>query len=116
MTFLDAKRLFSKDVLDTRFTKSSWAQSTAGGLAKPAQIDPAKPLPVLGSHKGSRSRSTHGKGRDDIHPSKWATSEYVVYYIVVGIAVPLMFKAAYDVSTREQSPLGKTHCTKTKAD
>lgn len=117
MTFLDATRLFSKDVLDTRFTKSSWALSTAGGSAKPPPIDPAKPLPILDNRNGtSRSRLTQGKGRDDIQPSKWATSEYAVYYIIVGIAVPLMFKAAYDVSIREQFPLGKTHCSMTKPD
>ncbi|KAL8655138.1 MAG: hypothetical protein Q9226_003162 [Calogaya cf. arnoldii] len=99
MTFLDPKRLFSKDVLDTRFTKSSWVQSAAGGLPKPTQIDPAKPLPVLDNHnEPSRSPSTQAKGRDDIQHSRWATAEFLVYYIVVGIAVPLMFKSAYDVS------------------
>lgn len=117
MTFLDATRLFSKDVLDTRFTKSSWALSTAGGSAKPAPIDPAKPLPVLDNRNGtSRSRLTQSKGRDDTQASKWATLEYAVYYIIVGIAVPLMFKAAYDVSICEQSPFGRTHCSTTKPD
>ncbi|KAL8847988.1 MAG: hypothetical protein Q9221_006950 [Calogaya cf. arnoldii] len=99
MTFLDPKRLFSKDVLDTRFTKPPWVQPIAGGLPKPTKIDPAKPLPVLDNHNGPlRSRSTQAKDRDDIQPSRWATAEYLVYYIVVGIAVPLMFKSAYDVS------------------
>ncbi|KAL9633582.1 MAG: hypothetical protein Q9204_003338 [Flavoplaca sp. TL-2023a] len=81
MTFLEVKRLFSKDVLDTRFTKSSCAQSAPRASATPAQIDPAKPLPVLdGQDATSRSRSAY------------------FYYVIVGIAVPLMFKSAYDVS------------------
>ncbi|KAL8674563.1 MAG: hypothetical protein Q9168_001006 [Polycauliona sp. 1 TL-2023] len=108
MTFLNAKRLFSKDVLDTRFTQSPWARSTGSSLAKPAQIDPAKSIPVLDNQHGtSRSRSTHSRARDDIQPSKWATLEYALYYVVVGIAVPLMFKSAYDVSKPTHSSYSK---------
>ena len=116
MTFLEVKRLFSKDVLDTRFTKSSWAaQPAPGASATPAQIDPAKPLPVLDGQNGtSRSRSAYYNGRNDIQPSRWVTLEYAVYYIIVGIAVPLMFKSAYDVSLREQSVLA--NCADTRAN
>ena len=115
MTFLEVKRLFSKDVLDTRFDKSSCAQSAPRASATPAQIDPAKPLPVLdGQDATSRSRSAYCTGQNDIKPSRWATLEYAVYYVIVGIAVPLMFKSAYDVSLREQFALA--NCTDIRAN
>lgn len=37
-------------------------------------------------------------------PSKWATPEFFLYYVVFVVAVPLMFKSVYDVSIRECVP------------
>ena len=102
MTLLYTKRLFSLDVLDTRFTKSSWSQSTTSGPAKSAQVDPAKPLPGLDNHNETSGRSTQSKGRDDIHPSRLASPEFVLYYIVIGVALILMLKSVYDVSKCER--------------
>ncbi|KAL8910374.1 MAG: hypothetical protein Q9171_004328 [Xanthocarpia ochracea] len=98
MTLLYTKRLFSLDVLDTRFTKSSWAQSTTSGPTKSAQVDPAKPLPGLDSHNETSGRSTQSKGRDDIQPSRLASPEFVLYYFVIGVALILMLKSVYNVS------------------
>ncbi|KAL8736703.1 MAG: hypothetical protein Q9166_000069 [cf. Caloplaca sp. 2 TL-2023] len=76
--------------------------STAGGSVQPTRIDPAKPLPGLDSDDGvSRSRSTQSsKGWDDRRPSRWATPEFCLYYVVIGAALPFMFKSVYDVSNR----------------
>ncbi|KAL8681943.1 MAG: hypothetical protein Q9186_001951 [Xanthomendoza sp. 1 TL-2023] len=78
---------------------SSWAPSSAGGSATPARIDPAKPVPGLDNHDSvSRSVSRHGKGSEETQASRWATLEFLLYYIVIGAAVPLMIKSVYDIS------------------
>ncbi|KAL8693915.1 MAG: hypothetical protein Q9218_001329 [Villophora microphyllina] len=94
-----AKRLFSLDTLDTRFTKSSWAPSTADGSAPLARIDPAKPLPGLDNQDATlRNRRGNSNGLQDTQPSQWVTTEFFSYYLVLIVAIPLMFKSAYDVS------------------
>lgn len=100
MTILSyAKRLFSLDTLDTRFTRSSLTTFISNG---PAPLDPAKPPLGLDSRdavpKGRRGDST---GRQDAQPSNWNTPEFFFYYLVLIVAIPLMFKSVYDVSIRE---------------
>lgn len=97
-----SKRLFSLDTLDTRFTGSSWPpSSTASSSEKPQRLDPAKSVTGLDAQDGvSKAGQPHGKGKDDAGPSKWATPEFFLYYIVIGTAVPLMLKSVYDVSQR----------------
>lgn len=103
MSLLYAKRLFSLDTLDTRFTRSSSVPPAPSGPATPARIDPAKPVPGLDSRDGpSKNRSAQSKGRDELQPSRWATPEFLLYYLVIGIAIPLMVKSVYDISTRER--------------
>ncbi|KAI4245882.1 MAG: hypothetical protein LQ352_006494, partial [Teloschistes flavicans] len=97
MTILSyAKRLFSLDTLDTRFTRSSLTTFISNG---PAPLDPAKPPLGLDSRdavpKGRRGDST---GRQDAQPSNWNTPEFFFYYLVLIVAIPLMFKSVYDVS------------------
>ncbi|KAL9580422.1 MAG: hypothetical protein Q9212_004508, partial [Teloschistes hypoglaucus] len=91
-----AKRLFSLDTLDTRFTRSSSAPFNANGSAP---LDPAKPPTGLESRdtgpKGKRGDSTR---RQDAQPSNWSTPEFFFYYLVLVVAIPLMFKSVYDVS------------------
>ncbi|KAI4203344.1 MAG: hypothetical protein LQ350_001865 [Teloschistes chrysophthalmus] len=91
-----AKRLFSLDTLDTRFTRSSSAPFNANGSAP---LDPAKPPTGLESRdavsKGRRGDSTR---RQDAQPSNWATPEFLFYYLVLAVAIPWMFKSVYDVS------------------
>ncbi|KAL8719804.1 MAG: hypothetical protein Q9225_003239 [Loekoesia sp. 1 TL-2023] len=93
------QKLFSLDTLDTRFTTSSWLPAAASGPVQPSRIDPAKPVPGLDIQDGtSNNRRPEGKGRENPRPSKWATPEFFLYYIVFIVAVPLMFKSVYDVS------------------
>ncbi|KAL8960727.1 MAG: hypothetical protein Q9193_002615 [Seirophora villosa] len=95
-----SKRLFSLDTLDTRFTGSSWPpSSTSSSSEKPQRIDPAKSVTGLDAQDGvSKAGQPQGKGKDNAEPSKWATPEFFLYYIVIGTAVPLMLKSVYDVS------------------
>lgn len=94
-----ARRLFSLDTLDTRFTRSSLAPFNANGSAP---IDPAKPPSGVESRdavpKGRRGDSTR---RQDSQSSNWSTPEFFFYYLVLVVAIPLMFKSVYDVSIRE---------------
>ncbi|KAI9890611.1 MAG: glycerol transporter [Vezdaea aestivalis] len=78
------KELYSLDTLDTRFTTST---ST----------------PVLSSPRTGQSRSTQDRPKESEQPKegslpKWKTLEFLSYYTLLGIAIPLMFKAAMEVS------------------
>ena len=90
MTILhDAGRLFSLDTLDTRFTKSSkpslsTASLTSGDLDSATAKDPVN----------ERAK------RIDIPKPLWETVEFYLYYLVILVAVPWMFKVAYNVSIR----------------
>lgn len=80
MTILDyVGRLYSLDTLDSRFTKSAKSPpltNNTRSISADTVVDaPTKPL--------------------------WRTPEFYFYYICFIVAVPLMFKAAYDVSNRK---------------
>lgn len=88
MTILNyVGRLYSLDTLDTRFTKS------------------AAKSPSLSSNNNARATiSADDAGVNNTPPTKsslWRTPEFYLYYIIFIVAVPLMFKAAYDVSNRK---------------
>ncbi|KAL8949346.1 MAG: hypothetical protein Q9222_004532 [Ikaeria aurantiellina] len=78
------------DTLDTRFTNSSTSPLTLSDSAKPTRIDPAKAVSGLDIQDGdeSRSRRIQSNRREEAQPSKWATPEYILYYIVIGAADP----------------------------
>ena len=86
----DLRKLFSLETLDTRFIVP--ANAPPKEALEQAAIDPANPLPIQNGH--SRNKSSG----DDVHPSRWNTPEFYVYYVVIGICVPLMFKSVLDVS------------------
>lgn len=71
------RRLYSLETLDTRFTSS---RSKDSGAAQHPTI----------SVNGTRNSV-----------SLWATTEFYVYYVIFLVAIPLMFKAANEVSNRE---------------
>lgn len=84
MTILNyVGRLYSLDTLDTRFTKSAKSPSLSNNV---------------------RSISADA-GVNAPTKSLWRTPEFYFYYICFIVAVPLMFKAAYDVSNRK-TPCG----------
>ena len=103
MSFLTYfQRLFSLDTLDTRFTSSSRLPAASGSSVKPTRIDPAKPVPGLDIQNGmSRSLPSESRNRADAQPSKWMTPEFLFYFFVIIVALPLMFKSVYDVSVRK---------------
>ncbi|KAL1953682.1 hypothetical protein VTO42DRAFT_2355 [Malbranchea cinnamomea] len=76
------RRLYSLETLDTRFTVSS-----------------STPLKYAAESRsqGVASRGS-GAGRNEAAPSRWNTPEFYVYYVIFILAVPMMFKAAIDVS------------------
>ncbi|KAL9604635.1 MAG: hypothetical protein Q9219_000355 [cf. Caloplaca sp. 3 TL-2023] len=88
------QRLFSLDTLDTRFTKVP-----ADGSEQRPQIDPAKPITGVNKQNAApKGLSTESKDRANTQPSRWATTEFFLYYLVIIVAIPLMFKSVYDVS------------------
>lgn len=74
-------RLYSLDTLDTRFTTSSKTPSSN-----------AKPI------TGHGSANQMEKAVSEASKPKWTTLEFYIYYLIILIAIPSMFKAAYDVS------------------
>ncbi|KAF2267614.1 glycerol:H+ symporter-like protein [Lojkania enalia] len=84
------RQLYSLDTLDTRFVIPATAPPKEA--LEEAWFDPAKPLPIQNEqHKAKGSA-------ENAQASRWNTPEFYLYYIVHLIAVPLMFKAVYDVS------------------
>ncbi|KAL2856035.1 MBOAT, membrane-bound O-acyltransferase family-domain-containing protein [Aspergillus pseudoustus] len=87
------RRLYSLDTLDTRFTV-------------PANT------PVKVAAENTRSRSVKDARSNAVannaSPSKWGTPEFIFYYIIFLIAVPLMFKTVIDVS-QESHPTYSTY-------
>lgn len=90
-----ARRLYSLDTLDARFTTSSKRPFPK----KPSQDE-------LSNSSFSRSSSNAGRGvaseeskeASVTSNSLWGTSEFYVYYTVIGAAVIMMVKVAVDVS------------------
>ncbi|KAL8969969.1 MAG: hypothetical protein Q9183_001745, partial [Haloplaca sp. 2 TL-2023] len=94
-----ARRLFSLDTLDTRFTPSSWAHPPGSNAVLTSRLDPAKPLPGIDTQDAApKTGRSEERGRADAQPSRWITPEFFLYYTVIGVAVPLMCKSVYDVS------------------
>ena len=88
------RRLYSLDTLDTRFTASS---STP---AKP----PARPDQPSSSTDRSNAAKDGKKSeaaRSNAPPPRWNSLEFYVYYIIIAVAVFMMFKVVVDVSKGE---------------
>lgn len=83
MTILNyVGRLYSLDTLDTRFTTSSKSSSS--------NVTPAT---------GHGSANKIDQGVLAASQPRWTTLEFYIYYLIILVAIPSMFKAAYDVST-----------------
>ena len=97
MSFFDyAKSLYSLDTLDKRLTTPSGVPQ-----GNKVQLDPAKPTPS----EDVKTRSS--ELRNGASPPLWKTPEFLGYYIVFLVCVPLMFKTVYDVSLRKSH---QVHC------
>lgn len=86
------RRLYSLDTLDSRFTVSSNAPLKDAAESRPQ-----------GAAKGGSGAAAAAATRtgDDTHPSKWNTLEFYVYFVVVFLAVVMMFKTVIGVSKGE---------------
>lgn len=85
MTILNyVGRLYSLDTLDTRFTTSS---KTLLSNARPTT--------------GHGSANKIEKEVSETPKQRWTTLEFYIYYVVILVAIPSMFKAVYDVSNRK---------------
>ena len=83
-------RLYSLNTLDTRLTTSP--------NTPPSSIDPARPSPDEAPYK--KGRSGVGELAKGASPPRWRSPEFIYHGLVFLVAVPLMFKTAYDVSKR----------------
>ncbi|MCJ1233187.1 glycerol transporter [Varicellaria rhodocarpa] len=92
-----ARNMYSLDTLDTRFTTSSRNPMSSGA----SHIESTKlSFRERSSGRTNRDGTEKNKQLPEALPSRWGTLEYYLYYLVIGTAVPLMFKAAYDISLR----------------
>lgn len=82
MGLFSLKAVYSLDNLDTRFTTPS---------SVPYKV-------VADARDGNGKRETVGKPDKRAEPSKWATPEFIVYYLFLLVIIPRMFWVAYDVS------------------
>ena len=90
-----ARKLYSLDTLDPRFTASRNFSPNY------TAIDPAKPSPAeVGSRPISSNEARKKPTSDGSSSPLWGTTEFYIYYLVFLVCVPLMFKAVYDVSKR----------------
>ncbi|QSS61371.1 glycerol uptake protein [Histoplasma capsulatum] len=115
-------RLYSLDTLDTRFTTSSntplkallasESRATAADNGVLGQTDSKEPESGSGVRTKMQTHTQLGEVREGgfsgrsltTSPPRWKTVEFYVYYVVLLIALPMMFKAAYDVS-KESHPM-----------
>ncbi len=89
------RRLYSLDTLDTRFTTSSRTPP----VATRSKIDPAQPSSTSAvPFENNVRRKDPVESQSSRSPSRWNTPEFFVYYVVIIVVVPMMFKVTYDVS------------------
>lgn len=99
--------ILSLDTLDSRFTVGT-------------QHSPSAPryraAPSLATSSRSSERSPHAdesreskRVRDEAGPSRWKTPEFWLYYVVFALAIPAMFKCAYDLSQGAPYPPSEEH-------
>lgn len=102
-----AKRLYSLDTLDTRFTTSSRPPPRDKRL----RIDPAQPSSGRTvSGEDEKESKTVVERSSDASPSRWRTPEFFVYYFALITIVPMMFKVTYDVSKGSTLLITATIC------
>ena len=104
MVLQHLRRLYSLDTLDTRFTHSSTKPPNPCTSDKQIHLDFARP-PLSGV--GHRSTGGNGVQQGETYPgslvSKWSTTEFMVYAVLVSAAVFMMVKNAYEISIRTAS-------------
>lgn len=88
MSVTSLRYLFTPELLDGRLVSDISTTSQKEGLSK---------------------RDESGKPPRKTTPPKWQTIEFILYYAVVIIVIPSMFRAAYQIS--KGTPIGvSTYC------
>lgn len=97
--------LYTLNTLDTRFTISSTTPPRDAHRELRSNVLPNAQRDAQNGPDGS-SKKAPSRSREP-QPSKWNTPEYYLYYLVFIVAIPMMFKAVYNVSQRM---CYATHC------
>jgi protein-cysteine N-palmitoyltransferase HHAT len=84
--------LYSLDTLDTRLTTTSLTPLTAATDESPEK-----------STSERRVETDAASLPPGASPSKWRTPEFYVYYTVIILVVPQMFRSVMNVSKRERA-------------
>jgi hypothetical protein len=93
-----ARKLYSLDTLDTRFTHSANPPRAVTESQSQSQSQPQLNQIGLSATTGQDGRPT-----DSVSQSRWKTPEFFFYYLAFIIVVPLMFKTVIDVSQGQYS-------------
>lgn len=89
MAFQFFRQLYSLDTLDTRFIVP--ANSPPKEALKEAELDPPGPLPTQDIGRSKEQGN-------DVHPARWNTPEFYVYYVTISASIFMMFKLNLDCS------------------
>lgn len=95
------RELYSLDTLDTRFTASKSLPSKELGTG---QQTTRSAVAAGDTAAGETTRSSA------ISASLWAKKEFVIYYVMFIVVVPLMFKVAIQVSNRKFNQMLTIDC------
>lgn len=95
--------LYSLETLDTRFVSSSKRRLPESN--PPERAHPDLTGRANGTAKALRpSAASEQASQQELRTAtsaRWSSLEFVLYYAVFIVAIPLMFKSVYDVSSRE---------------
>lgn len=87
------RELYSLDTLDTRFVIP--ANIPPKEALREAELDPVRRAPLQSGRRNPKD------GGEAVQPPRWKTPEFMFYYVVIIICLPLMFKLVLDVSKRK---------------
>jgi hypothetical protein len=91
------RQLYSLDTLDTRFVVPATAPPKEA--LRDAELDPAGPLPI--QHEKGRSKDV----LEAVHPPRWNTAEFYVYYVSISASIFMMFKLVLQVSKSQSKAM-----------
>lgn len=97
MVLRNLRRLYSPDVLDTRFIVP--ANAPPKEALELADLGPAPPLPA---HNG---QAKDKREEEEVQPSRWGTLEFNIYVFLVGWIIVFMITTVVNVSKRSSSPI-----------
>ena len=91
------RRLYSLDTLDTRFTTPSTTPLKVAAESLPERNE------LRAERAGAGPRTGAGGNGNGASPPRWRSPEFILYYAILSVAVPMMFKSAIEVSQGRRS-------------